>query len=183
MIRGLTQDGREVRAGVFNENQVRGAAGLMMVLGAVAFVYAYFAAFYLPIKFVTVIFFIDFLIRVTAGINFSPTGIVAHWMTRRELPHWVSAKPKRFAWSIGLVMSFAMVLITNGGIRGALPLTICLMCLALMWMEAVLGLCLGCEIHRQLVRRGWIQRDEAYEVCTNGVCAIEPRVQSLGSAR
>ena len=53
-------------------------------------------------------------------------------------------------------MSFAMMVITNSGIRGALPLTICLICLTLMWLEAVLGLCLGCEIHGLLVRRGWV---------------------------
>ena len=48
-----------------------------------------------------------------------------------------------------------MMVITNLGIRGALPLTICLVCMTLMWLEAVLGLCLGCEIHGLLVRRGW----------------------------
>ncbi|GGC65017.1 hypothetical protein GCM10011504_48830 [Siccirubricoccus deserti] len=172
---GLTHDGTEVRAGVFNEHQVRAAAGLTMALGAVAFAYAYFAAFYLPIQVVTAVFFVDFLIRMIAGIGYSPTGLVARWMTQREAPHWVSAKPKRFAWSIGVVMSFAMTLITNGGIRGDVPLTICLMCLALMWMEAVLGLCLGCEIHRLLVRRGWVRHDEAFEICTHGSCAITPR--------
>ena len=176
IIQGLTHDGNEVRAGVFDENQVRAAAGLTMALGATAFVYAYFAKVYLPIQLATTFFFVDFLLRVAFGIERSPTGIVGRWMTRREAaPHWVSARPKRFAWSIGLVMSCAMMLITNGGIRGALPLSICLLCIALMWMEAVLGLCLGCEIHRVLVRRGWVGRDEAYEICTNGACAIDPR--------
>ena len=59
----------------------------------------------------------------------------------------MSAKPKRFAWTLGLVMSFAMMVITNSDIHGALPRTICLICLVLMWLESVLGLCLGCEIH------------------------------------
>jgi hypothetical protein len=36
-----------------------------------------------------------------------------------------------------------------------LPRSICLICLGLMWLESVLGLCLGCEIHGILVRRGW----------------------------
>lgn len=31
----------------------------------------------------------------------------------------------------------------------------CLVCLALMWLESVLGVCLGREIREQLVRRGW----------------------------
>jgi hypothetical protein len=87
----------------------------------------------------------------------------------------VSAKPKRFAWTMGLVMSLAMMVITNVGIRGVLPLTICLICLVLMWMEAVLGICLGCEIHGLLVRRGWVRKDEAFEICSGDACAVQQR--------
>ena len=42
-IEGLSIAGHSVRAGVFDEHQVRAAAGLTLVAGAVAFVYAYFA--------------------------------------------------------------------------------------------------------------------------------------------
>jgi hypothetical protein len=174
LIEGLSSNGRPVRAGVFNEHAVRAAAGLTLVLGAVAFAYAYFARLYLPIQVVTTVFFIEFAVRVAAGIHYSPIGVLARWMTQRQPPHWVSAQPKRFAWALGVVMAFAMMLITNAGIRGALPLTICLICLALMWLEAVLGLCLGCEIHGWLVRRGWARRDEAFEICSHGACNVTP---------
>ena len=50
-------------------------------------------------------------------------------MTRRRQPEWVSAKPKRFAWTLGLGMALAMTVITNVGIRGTLPRTMCLICL------------------------------------------------------
>ena len=175
LIHGLTHDGRPVRAGVFNEHQVRAAAGMTLVLGAVAFVYAYFAKQYVPIQAVTTLFFVEFLVRVSFGIQASPLGLIAGWMVRRRAAEWASAKPKRFAWTLGLVMSFAMMVITNSGIRGALPLTICLICLTLMWLEAVLGLCLGCEIHGLLVRRGWVRKDEAFEICAHGACAVTPR--------
>ena len=98
--------------------------------------------------------------------------MVAGWLTRRQPPQWVSAKPKRFAWTLGLVMSLAMTVITNSDIHGALPRTICLICLALMWLEAVLGLCLGCEIYGFLVRRGWAAKDDAFEVCPDGACDV-----------
>lgn len=172
VIDGLSVDGREMHAAVFNENAARAAAGVTMALGAVAFVFAFFASEFAPIRVITVFFFVEFLIRVTAGLSYSPVGVLARWMTRREPPYWVSAKPKRFAWTLGLILSLAMALITNVGITGALPATICLFCLVLMWMEAVLGLCLGCEIHGLLVRRGWVAKDEAYEICTNGACAV-----------
>jgi hypothetical protein len=162
-----------VKAGVFNEHEVRAAAGLTLALGAVAFVYAYFAKEYVPIKLVTTLFFIEFALRVGAGLKYSPVGQLAKLLTRSQPPHWVSAKPKRFAWSLGLVMSLAMTVITNANIRGTLPLTICLICMTLMWLEAVLGLCLGCEIYAAMVRRGWIAKDKAFEVCSNGACDVE----------
>ena len=175
VIAGLNDNGQPLQAAVFNENQVRAAAGMTMALGAVAFVYAYFAKVYAPIQVVTTVFFFEFLIRVTAGIQYSPIGVIARWMTQRVPPQWASAKPKRFAWTLGLAMSFAMMVITNSGIRGALPMTICLICLALMWLESVLGLCLGCELHGFMVRRGWVQKDRAFEICAHGACQIPAR--------
>jgi Domain of unknown function (DUF4395) len=167
-----TADGTVFRAGVFNEIEVRAAAGITMALGTYAFVYANFAKYFLPIRLVTTFFFVDFLIRVTVGLHRSPVGIVSRWITRTRPPEWVSAQPKRFAWTLGLVMSAAMTVITNVSIHGVLPRTICLICLALMWLESVLGLCLGCQLYAWLVRRGTIGRNDAYEVCAGGVCAV-----------
>ncbi len=76
----------------------------------------------------------------------------------------------------------ACATVANSHIRGALPATICLVCLTLMWMESVLGLCLGCEIHAYLVRRGWTTKDEAYEVRAGGVCDIPAAHQSRSLA-
>ena len=172
VMEGATEDGTVFRAGVFNEVQVRAAAGITMALGAYAFVYANWGKYFLPIKLVTTFFAVDFLLRVTVGLQRSPVGIVAGWITSRRPPEWVSAKPKRFAWSLGLVLSLAMTVITNSNIHGMLPRTVCLTCLALMWLESVLGLCLGCEMYAFAVRKGWRATDEAYEVCAGGVCEV-----------
>jgi hypothetical protein len=166
-IPGLVVEGKELREAVFNENEVRAAAGLTMVIGAVAFSYAYFNKLYIPLQAVTSFFFVEFSIRVAAGIRYSPLGVVAHTLVRRQPPQWVSAKPKRFAWSIGLGIALSMTIITNVGIRGYLPRTMCLICLTMMWLESALGICLG-----------WVGRDPGYEVCANGACALPPRPTS-----
>jgi hypothetical protein len=171
-IPGLVVNGRELRGAVFNENEVRAAAGITLVIGAVAFSVAFFRRQYIPLQVVSSFFFLEFLLRVTVGIPYSPVGVVSRVLMRGRAPQWVSAKPKRFAWTLGLAIGFAMTIITNSGIRGWLPRSICLICLTLMWMESVLGLCLGCEIHGFLVRRGWATKDEAYEICANGACEI-----------
>jgi hypothetical protein len=173
-ISGLSADGRELHAAVFDENAVRAAAGLTMVIGAVAFAFAYFDENYVPLQVAATLFFVEFLVRVTAGLRYSPVGVVARAMTRGVPPQWVSAKPKRFAWTLGLGLAFSMTVITNSGIRGTLPRAICLVCLTLMWLEAVLGLCLGCKLHGLMVRRGWTTKDPAFEVCAHGACELPP---------
>ena len=142
-----------------------------MAVGAVAFAEANFEHHFVPIRIVTIVFAVDFLLRVTIGLDRSPVGVVSTWIARRRPPEPVSARPKRFAWTLGLAMSAAMAVITNLGVHGVLPRTICLLCLALMWLESVLGLCLGCEIHGVLARRGWARSDDGFEVCVGGACA------------
>jgi hypothetical protein len=161
-----------LRAPAVDERQVRAAAGLTMIIGAVAFSYAYFAKQYVPLQIAASVFFVEFLIRVTAGIRYSPIGVIARAITLGYPPEWVSAKPKRFAWTLGLAMALAMTIITNSGIRGYLPRTICLICLTLMWMESALGLCLGCKIYGLLIRRGWAAIDPEVEVCADGACQV-----------
>ncbi len=182
-ISGLAVNGKELHAAVFDENEVRAAAGVTMVLGAVAFASAYFAQDYLLLQIVSTFFFVEFLLRLTVGLRASPAGLLARALTAGRDPEWVSAKPKRFAWRLGLAMGLSMTVITNSGIRGTLPRTICLVCLTLMWMESVLGLCLGCKIHGLLVRRGWATKDAAFEVCADGSCEIPVRAPAPEVAR
>ena len=171
-ISGVNEDGDALQAAVFNEREVRASAGLLMMFGFVAFFHALLDQDYLLLKIAAAYFLFEFLIRITAGIHRTPSGYIGHLMTRRYPPEWVSAKPKRFAWSMGAAISFAMVIITNAGITGYLPRTLCLICITLMWLESVLGFCVGCEIYRQLVKRGVASNDPAYEICAGGVCAI-----------
>jgi hypothetical protein len=153
-----------------DENEVRIAAGLTLVVGAIAFCYAFFDRNYLPLQVVTVFFALEFAARVTLGLRFSPVGQAARLLTFGREPDLVSFGPKRFAWTLGLVMSVSMAIITNSGIRGYLPRTVCLICLALMWLESACGMCLGCQIHRLLVKRGWATSDG--HVCAGGVCEL-----------
>ena len=178
---GAAIGGTELHAPVVDENEVRAAAGLTMVIGAVAFGYAYFTRQYIPLRVVASLFFVEFLVRLVVGLRYSPVGTLARALTFKRPPEWVSAKPKRFAWTLGLGMTFAMVVVTNIGIRGVLPRTICLICLTLMWMESALGLCLGCTIYGLMTRRGWAPTDPEIEVCADDACAQPARTPSPAS--
>ena len=76
-IVGTAVDGTELHAPVVDENEVRAAAGLTMVIGAVAFSYAYFTRQYIPLQIIASLFFVEFLIRVVVGLRSSPIGALA----------------------------------------------------------------------------------------------------------
>ena len=175
VISGLSHNGQPVHAAVFNDNQVRAAAGMALVLAAVALVYGRFAQSYLPMQVITTFLFIEFLIRVTIGIQYSPLGVLAGWMVQRKGQDSASAKPKRFAWTLNLLMSGALMAITNAGITGIVPLSIGVIYLLLLWMESVLSICVGCEFHGFMVKQGWVQKDSAFEICAHGVCEVPRR--------
>jgi hypothetical protein len=174
-MKGQTAAENQASTPMVNEHLVRAAAGTTMAMGAVAFAYAYFERRYWPLQAVATLFFVEFLLRVTIGVSRSPLGLLARWMTHRQPPDWVSAKPKRFAWTLGLGMSGLMTILTNVGVRGWIPRSICLICLGLMWLESVLGLCLGCEIYGLLIRRGWVRPDAGFEICPHGACDLAPQ--------
>ena len=101
-ISGLVVNGRALYAPVYNENEVRAAAGLTMVIGAVAFSYAYFDHLFLPLKIVTSFFFVEFLIRVTIGFQYSPTRVVCRGSLAADRPTGCPPSPSgstgRSAW-------------------------------------------------------------------------------------
>src|SRR3954471_1559460 len=132
------------RTTMVNENEVRIAAGLTMAIGAYAFCQAYFEQQYGPLRIVTTYLFLDFTVRVLVGLRFTPVGQLARLLARGRTPEWVSTRPKNFAWTMGIGMGFAMMVITNGGVHGWIPRIGCLICLTLMWLESAAGLCLGC---------------------------------------
>ena len=175
VISGLAHNGKPVQAAVFNDNQVRAAAGMALVLATIALLYGRFGEYYLPMQVISTFLFIEFLIRVTIGIQYSPLGVLAGWMVQRKGPEWASAKPKRFAWTLNLLMSGVMMVLTNAGVTGLVPLTICVVYMLLLWMESVLGICVGCEIHGFMVKLGWVQKDSAFEICAHGACEVPPR--------
>ncbi len=121
-----------------------------------------------------------------ATSRLSPTILLSSFLAKKSPPVWKPLKPKRMAWSIGAVFIIVCIIffnpdtfanIVNGILNQKLlsttenfmpywiPLYLVWICIGLMWFEAVLGFCLGCYIHAQLVKIG-VFTDEC-ESCNN----------------
>lgn len=115
----------------------------------------------------------------------SPTVHLATYLTRNIPPKWEPLKPKRFAWIIGALLISSCILFFNpdsfarfvNSLFGEtlLPTTsnwmpyfiplLVWVCFGLMWLEATLGLCLGCKLHWLLAKLG-IFKQHCYD-CMN----------------
>lgn len=186
IIPGLEIDGKPAPYGVVNERAVRAASGITFAIGFFTLMNLYYER-NLPLAFsVVAVLWVDFLLKVFVGPEASFFGRIGAWLVRNQRPEYVGAVQKRFAWSIGLVISsivlglvgyqlfLAPVCLHPGALTIAssclLPMTLCGLCLVFMWLESVVGYCVGCSIHAVLVRRGMLKTGAYAPVCPGGVC-------------
>lgn len=118
--------------------------------------------------------------------RFSPTILISSLLAKNTTPVWKPIAPKRFAWSIGtLLMSICLVFFNPDTFANwiniiwgseLLPTTenflpsgtgtfLAWTCLIFMWLEAVIGFCVGCKVHALFVRLGFI--NEECHACNN----------------
>lgn len=186
IIPDLIIDGVPAPYGVVNEREIRATAGIMLVLGLSAF---YSVVYDKNVEFafwVVLAFWIDFVLKVVIDQEWSYIGRISAWIVRRQKPEYVGAIQKRFAWSIGLILSsIVLVLIArinffSGATCSAtvlspcfVPMILCGICLFFMWLESAGGICVGCQIYSWLLKKGWIQEPIYRPACPGGVCSLE----------
>jgi len=118
--------------------------------------------------------------------RFSPTILISSFLAKYQSPVWKPLVPKRYAWIIGA--SFISVCIaffnpeilagwvnslygspllptTENYIPSWVPLNLVFVCLGFMWLEAILGFCVGCKCHFLLVKLGL--HKEVCDACNN----------------
>src|SRR5215213_7825775 len=130
---------------VLNEREIRASAGIMFLGLLIAFMFILFKQDFLLVKYVIVVFLTDFFIRVLVSPRFSPTLIIGRLIVSRQVPEYVGAAQKKFAWKIGLALSclmFLLLVILNS--YSIITATSCIICLAFLFFESAFGVCLGC---------------------------------------
>src|SRR3954471_19141814 len=133
---------------VLNEREIRAAAGILFLATFISLMLIIFKNNFLPIKYVLTIFLTDFIIRVFINPKFSPTLIIGRLIVGNQVPEYVGAQQKKFAWIIGVVLS-ATMFIFMVVVNSYSPITgiICLICLLFLFFESAFGICLGCKFY------------------------------------
>ncbi len=133
---------------VLNEREIRASAGILFLATFIALMLIVFKNNFLPIKYVITFFLADFIIRVFVSPRFSPTLITGRLIVRNQVPEYVGAQQKKFAWVIGLTLSATMFILMVV-INSYSPVSgiICVICLLFLFFESAFGICLGCKFY------------------------------------
>ncbi len=133
---------------VLNEREIRAAAGILFLATFISLMVILAKKNFVPIKYVVTFFLIDFLIRIFVNPKFSPTLIIGRLIVRNQVPEYVGARQKKFAWVIGIILSVTMFIFMVL-INSYSPVTglICFICLIFLFFESAFGICLGCKAY------------------------------------
>ena len=181
-MKNLIQFGEQVEGyniPVLNEREIRASAGILFLATFISLMFVLFKNNFLPIKYVLTAFFADFLIRVFINPKFSPTLIIGRLIVNNQTPEYVGAQQKKFAWTIGVILSatmFVFIVVINS----ISPITgiICLICVVFLFFEAAFGICLGCKFYPLFFK-------EKAQRCAGEVCdrKTKQEIQKISGAQ
>ena len=154
---------------VLNEREIRAAAGLLFLLMFISIMMVIFKGTFVMLKYAVTIFLADMIIRVLINPEFSPSLIIGRLIVRNQVPDYVGAKQKKFAWSVGVALAttiFILLVIVNS----FSPVTgiICLVCLIFLFFETAFGICVGCKFYN-------VFHKEKAQQCPGEVCDIKSK--------
>ena len=154
---------------VLNEREIRAAAGILFLATYTSLMFILFSGNFILIKYVITLFLLDFLIRVFINPKFSPTLILGRLIVRNQVPEYVGAQQKKFAWIIGVILS-AIMFVFFVIVNAFSPITglICITCLAFLFFESVFGICLGCKFYP-------IFHKTKAKLCPGEVCDVKSK--------
>ena len=169
---GIIQFGEDVEGysiPVLNEREIRASAGIYFVLMLISLMLVIFRQDFVMIKYLITLFLTDFLIRVFVNPRYSPSLIIGRLIVGNQVPEYVGAKQKKFAWIIGVVLAMTMFIFLVI-VNAFSPITgiVCLLCLVFLFFESAFGICLGCKFYNLFYK-------EKAQHCPGEVCDVKAK--------
>src|ERR1022692_2506249 len=154
---------------VLNEREIRAAAGILFLFIFMSLILILNNNDFLLAKYSITLFLTDFIIRVFVNPKYSPSLIIGRLIVRNQVPEYVGAKQKKFAWIVGVALSGTMFIFMVV-INSYSPITgiICLMCLIFLFFESAFGICLACKVYRMVYQ-------EKAQYCPGEVCDVKSK--------
>jgi hypothetical protein len=162
---------------VLDERQMRASAGVMLLLGLIAFINGFILQKYMIINYISGFLLLNFILGIFINPKFSPTIFIGYLFVRKQSALPIGAIQKKFAWSLGLVLSsliFGLSFKLMADVTYFEPVCmLCLICLVILYLETAFGICLGCKFYFLSIRLKLIKPEEETPNCMGDACEIE----------
>jgi len=153
---------------VLNEREARAAAGILGMLGmivifvGIGFNHTIVARVYLAFL------FFDFTVRIV-NPAYAPSMLLGKFFVQNQVPEYVGATQKRFAWIMGWFIALPMMwwFVLNWDIS-FYKVLICVLCLTLVFFESAFSICVGCVIYKYFTKEDPMH-------CPGGVCEMRAK--------
>jgi hypothetical protein len=149
---------------VINERDARASAGIMFLLGTISFFSFILTKNLFWAELFSITFIIEFVVRVFINPIYAPYMLLGSLIVSNQEPEWVEARPKKFAWMLGVILGLIMAYFIINNIVSPVRLLTCVLCLILLFLESAFGICLGCIVYKKLNKKLYL--------CPGGVCEV-----------
>lgn len=165
-----------------DEHQMKANASVMLIVGIIAFMNGFMLQNYIALPFITGFLVVNFMIGLFINPKFSPTMIIAKIMTKDKEPLPIGAIQKKFAWSLGLILTatifvLSIMLLEKPELFNTLCM-LCLVCITILYFESVFGVCIGCKLYQLALKMKLIKAPEDRPNCMGDGCDITPPTQA-----
>lgn len=153
---------------VINEREARAAAGILGMLGTLVIFVGIGFNHIIVARVYIAFLFLDFTARLISP-KYSPSLLLGKLIVQNQKPEYVGGLQKRFAWSLGWLISLPMIdwFVLHWDIT-FYKVLICVLCITLMFLESAFSICVGCMIFKAITR-------EDPKHCPGGVCEIRQK--------
>ncbi|MDF1876727.1 DUF4395 domain-containing protein [Sulfurimonas sp. SAG-AH-194-L11] len=156
---------------VINEREARASAGIMFLLGLLSLFSVFTLRTLIWAEFFSITFILEFIVRMFINPKYAPYMLLGSLIVYNQKPEWVEAKPKKFAWFLGLILGAIMTYYIIFDVISLVRLSICVVCLVLLFVESAFGICLGCLLYHKLQIK--------LQKCPGGICEAQPQKKSI----
>lgn len=165
---------------VLDERIVRGSAGVMLLLAIYASINGFIFKNYIVVPYISGFLALNFLIAIFINPKFSPTVIASWLLVRNQSPLPIGAIQKKFAWSLGLILSstifiLSLQLLSDSSYFDSVCL-LCIACIILLYLESVFGICVGCKIYHLSIRLKILKAPKEKPNCMGDSCDVDTPV-------
>lgn len=154
---------------VLNEREIRAAAGLLFLIMFLSILLVLLKGNFLMLKYAVTAFLTDMFIRVLINPEFSPFLIAGRLIVRNQVPEYVGAQQKKFAWIIGFILAatiFTLVVVVNS--YSSISGIICMICLIFLFFETAFGICIGCKFYKIFYKK-------KAQYCPGEACVVKSK--------